>query len=120
MTAECKIQGKETKAGDLKTSGSSADIDEIIKASVRFKRQIERSGLDNHDDLGMTSAAIGLMQSTKLPGIPENAINEMLNGAYWLILCVNTDKYSLARVCDDPKHVEATLRNSILGSLDDI
>ena len=98
------------------------NIQEVIALLERFIKLINESDLTTSYDTHKTNAALELIKLSTTYNMTEDVTRAMLDGAYWLIMGIDTDKYTLARAIDNAKfkkvRVEKNLQDSILTSLD--
>ena len=79
------------------------NIQEVIALLERFIKLINESDLTTSYDTHKTNAALELIKLSTTCNMTEDVTRAMLDGAYWLIMGIDTDKYTLARAIDNAK-----------------
>ena len=101
---------------------NSSRIENIIAISKSLLALIKNSDLKDKYDLARTKAAIKLMELTRSPSMSDSDRQTILGGAYWIMMNLNTDKYTLSRVMHHVKfeqaRQEARVQDTILDWLD--
>jgi hypothetical protein len=104
------------------SKNSTMNMKKVMRLLTSFIDLINQSDLTTCYDTNKTKAALELIKMSKTRNMTKEVTKAMLDGAYWLIICVDTDKYTVERVLNNQRFekmsLEANLKNLILTSLD--